>query len=206
MEPKIPEQALDLIETKTSLMKRIFCVLLGLLVTGAGIWFFYEYKQGSFSDVESFQEFVRSFGLFGPLALTVFQCIKVIYAVIPGTIGYIVGPSLFGTILGILTNYIGICAGSFIAFWLSRYFGVSIMKQIFSEKRYNKCIRWMEKWHKSYPVFLWIAILIPISPDDFLCYFSGLTEMKFKKFAVIILTSKPWFIIIYSLIFGNIFN
>lgn len=206
MENTIQEQALNLIEHKTSLMKKIFCILLAIIVVGGGIFLFFEYKKGRFSDIDTFREFIQSFGLFGPLALTVFQCIKVVYAVIPGTIGYIVGPSLFGTIFGILCNYIGICAGSFIAFWLSRTFGISIVKQVFSEKKYQKCIRWMERWNKSYPVFLWIAILIPISPDDFLCYFTGLTDMKFKKFALIILTSKPWFIIIYSLIFGNIFD
>ncbi|MBQ0052267.1 MAG: TVP38/TMEM64 family protein [Treponema sp.] len=206
MENKIQEQAIDLIEHKTSLLKKIFCILLAIVIVVGGVFLFIEFKNGKFSDVESFQTFVQSFGWWGPIILTLFQCVKVVYAVIPGTIGYIVGPSLFGTILGILCNYIGICAGSFIAFWLSRKFGVTIMKQVFSEKKYQKCIRWMEKWHKSYPVFLWIAILIPISPDDFLCYFTGLTEMKFKKFAIIILTSKPWFIIVYGLIFGNIFN
>ena len=67
-------------------------------------------------------------------------------------------------------------------------------------------MRWLEKQKKSYPVFLWIAIFLPISPDDFLCYFTGLTEMKFKKFALIILTSKPFTIIVYGLIFGYGFN
>ncbi|MDY2844142.1 MAG: VTT domain-containing protein [Treponema sp.] len=199
-------QAENLIEHKTSLFKRIFLILLCVFLVGGGIFLIIEYKNGKFHDIDTFQEFVQSFGWAGPIFVTLFQCVKVVYAVIPGTLGYIVAPSLFGTIPGILCNYIGICLGSFIAFALSKTFGVTIMKQIFSEKQYLKSVKWMEKWHKSYPVFLWIAILIPISPDDFLCYFSGLTDMKFKKFALIILTSKPWFIIVYGLIFGNLFD
>lgn len=200
------EQAIDILETKTSLLKKIFLIMLAIAVVGIGIWFFYEYKVGTFRDVESFKFFINSFGVLGPILLTVFQCVKTVYAVIPSTLGCIVGPALFGTWTGIICNYIGICTGSFLAFTLSRKFGVSLVKQIFSEKRYQRGLKKMEKWHRSYPVFLWIAILLPISPDDFLCYFTGLTEMKFKKFAIIILTSKPFTIIIYGLIFGYGFN
>ncbi len=203
---ELKEQAENLIEQETSLFKRIFLILLCVFIAACGIFLLIEYKNGKFHDINTFQEFVQSFGWAGPIFVTLFQCVKVVYAVIPGTLGYIVAPSLFGTIPGILCNYIGICLGSFIAFALSKTFGVTIMKQIFSEKQYLKSTKWMQKWHKSYPVFLWIAIFIPISPDDFLCYFSGLTDMKFKKFALIILTSKPWFIIVYGLIFGNLFD
>ena len=196
------EQAIDILETKTSFLKKIFCILLAITVVGVGIWFFYEYKIGTFRDIESFKDFINSFGIFGPILLTIFQCVKTVYAVIPSTLGCIVGPTLFGPWTGIICNYIGICSGSFLAFWLSRTFGISFVKQIFSEKKYQKSIRWLERQKKSYPVFLWIAIFLPISPDDFLCYFTGLTEMSFRKFAFIILTSKPFTIIIYGLIFG----
>lgn len=200
------EQAIDILETKTSYLKKLFCIALAITVIGVGIWLFYEYKSGTFRDAESFKAFINSFGIFGPLLLTVFQCVKTVYAVIPSTLGCIVGPTLFGPWVGIICNYIGICAGSFVAFWLSRTFGITFVKQIFSEKRYQKSMRWLEKQKKSYPVFLWIAIFLPISPDDFLCYFTGLTKMKFKKFAFIILTSKPFTIIFYGLIFGYGFN
>lgn len=200
------EQAIDILETKTSFLKKLFCIALAIAVIGVGIWFFYEYKAGTFRDKESFKAFINTFGIFGPIFLTLFQCVKTVYAVIPSTLGCIVGPALFGTWTGIICNYIGICAGSFVAFWLSRIFGVTFVKQIFSEKQYQRGLRKMEKWHKSYPVFLWIAIMLPISPDDFLCYFTGLTDMKFKKFAFIILTSKPLTIIVYGLIFGYGFN
>ncbi|MBQ7538491.1 TVP38/TMEM64 family protein [Treponema sp.] len=200
------EQAIDLIETKTSLLKKIFLVMLAIAIVVIGIWFFYEYKKGVIRDVDSFKDFINSFGIFGPLLLTIFQCVKTVYAVIPSTLGCIAGPALFGPWTGIICNYIGICSGSFLAFALSRKFGITLVKQIFSEKQYQRGLKKMEKWKNSYPVFLWVAIFLPISPDDFLCYFTGLTEMKFKKFALIILTSKPFTIIVYGLIFGNLFN
>ena len=137
------EQAIDLIETKTSLLKKIFLVMLAIAIVVIGIWFFYEYKKGVIRDVDSFKDFINSFGIFGPLLLTIFQCVKTVYAVIPSTLGCIAGPALFGPWTGIICNYIGICSGSFLAFALSRKFGITLVKQIFSEKQYQ---RGLKKW------------------------------------------------------------
>lgn len=196
----------EIIETKTSLLKKIFSVFLVVAFIAGGIFFVWAYKKGEFNNLDSFQDYINSFGAFGPLILCIFQCFKVIYAFIPGTLGYIVGPTLFGTLWGIVANYIGICLGSFIVFGLARKYGMGIMHQIFSQKKYDKYMNWMKAKTGKFGVVLWFLLLIPFSPDDFLCYFSGLTDMSFKKFALIILTVKPWLIIIYSLIFGTVFN
>jgi len=139
------EQAIDLIETKTSLLKKIFLVMLAIAIVVIGIWFFYEYKKGVIRDVDSFKDFINSFGIFGPLLLTIFQCVKTVYAVIPSTLGCIAGPALFGPWTGIICNYIGICSGSFLAFALSRKFGITLVKQIFSEKQYQRGLKKMEE-------------------------------------------------------------
>ena len=44
--------------------------------------------------------------------------------------------------------------------------------------------------------------LLPLAPDDFLCYFSGLTGMSAKRFTWIIVLGKPWCILAYSLFFA----
>lgn len=206
MENKLQEQALDIIEHKTSILKKLFTIFIALIFIAGGVFFVVQYKNGKFSDLDTFQDYVNSFGAFGPVFLGIFQCFKVVYAFIPGTLGYIVGPTLFGTWKGIVCNYVGICLGSFIAFGLSKRFGISFMKQIFSEKKYQKYTEWLNRKTKSFPIVLWLALLIPISPDDFLCYCAGLTDLKFRKFVLIILTAKPWIIIVYGLIFGTVFD
>ncbi|MDO4505396.1 MAG: VTT domain-containing protein [Spirochaetales bacterium] len=165
-------------------------------------FFVYEYSQGRFKSEENLQEYIASFGIYGPLILTFFQCIKVVYTVIPGALGCIVGATLFGTVKGFICSYIGICTGSLLAFTLSRKFGVSFVSSLMGEKHYNKCIKWLNRNRKNYSLFLWVAITFPFSPDDFLCYFSGLTHLSYKRFMIIILTAKPWTILAYSLIFG----
>ena len=72
---------------------------------------------------------------------------------------------------------------------------------MFSEKQY---IKWSDKIEKSksYDKFLFVATLLPLFPDDFLCYFSGLIKMSSKKFIWIIILGKPWCILAYSIMFG----
>jgi len=192
------------IDKNGRVVKKVFAVIFLLLFLGLGVFFIYQYKVGAFKDADSFKNYINSFGYFGPVLLMIIQCFKVFYAIIPGLIGCIAGAALFGTVGSFLCNYIGICAGSIFAFLLSRKFGFSILRMIFSEKKIKSYKKWMNRWTKHYHIFLWVAILFPFSPDDFLCYFTGLTQMKFKKFVIIILTAKPWAILAYSLIFGNI--
>lgn len=185
-------------------VKRILTIIFTTCFIAMTVFFIYEYSQGRFESEESLQEYISSFGFYAPLILILFQCIKVVYTVIPGALGCIVGATLFGTVKGFICNYIGICLGSIFAFTLSRKFGVSFVSSLMGEKHYNKCIKWLNRNRKNYSVFLWVAITFPFAPDDFLCYFSGLTHLSYKKFLIILLTSKPWTILGYSLIFGYI--
>lgn len=187
-------------------LKIVLTLFFVLALTSLTVFFVHEYMAGHFKNKETLLDYISSYGIYGPLALTVLQCIKVVYTVIPGALGCIVGATLFGTLKGFICSYIGICCGSMLAFFLSRKFGISFVKQLVGEKKYDRCIRWMNRKKKSYPVFLWLAITFPFSPDDFLCYFSGLTNISYRKFLLIILTAKPWTILGYSLIFGHLAN
>ena len=153
------------------------------------------------SSVEDFQKLMRSYGIFGPLVLIVVQALQVVIPILPGYLGCIVGAVSYGTIPGFICNYIGICIGSIAAFFLAHHYGRHLVTDMFSVKFYEK---WKKKLDgkKSYDAFLFIATLLPLFPDDFLCYFSGLIEMNKKRFVWIILLGKPWCILVYSIIFG----
>ena len=93
--------------------------------------------------------------------------------------------------------------GSIIAFLLARKYGVKIVKTMFSERQYDRYSKWAGN-SKSYVILLFWAMLLPLFPDDFLCYFSGLTSMKTKKFIKIIILGKPWCLLAYSIAFSYI--
>ena len=187
---------------KNRLLKKIFTVLLIVLCLFFAGLLLKAYKDGKFDSVRSLQDYIASFKLLGPIVLTVIQAFQVVIPILPGFLGCAVGAILFGSLGGFLCNYIGISAGSIAAFFLARKYGIKLVKLLFSEKKYEKWSGWIEKKKSSYDVILFIAILLPLFPDDFFCYFSGLTKMSAKRFIIIILIAKPWCILLYSLIFG----
>lgn len=156
-----------------------------------------------FTSVGDVQAYMQGFGIAAPLVLTAFQAFQVVVPVLPGYLGCAAGAVAFGPTVGFLCNYIGISAGSIIAYFLARRYGMDIVLTMFPQKQYDKWSRRIEK-SKSYDRFLFIATLLPLFPDDFLCYFSGLMKMDSRKFIWIILLGKPWCILAYSILFGMI--
>ena len=140
-----------------------------------------------FDSVESLQAYMERFGIAAPLFLTAFQAFQVVVPVIPGYLGCAAGAIAFGTATGFWCNYIGISAGSIIAYFLAKRYGIDRIKR-----------------SRSYGLFLFVATLLPLFPDDFLCYFSGLIRMNARKFIWIIILGKPWCILAYSIAFGLI--
>ena len=181
----------------SNLKRALLWSLLILVVVGCAPLLI-AWRQGHFESVESLQSYVSSFGLLGPVVLTAIQALQVILPVLPGFFGCVVGTVLFGANMGFWCNYIGICAGSIISFYLARYFGVALVEQFLPMQKYERFVAWMER-RKSYTVALFLCILLPLAPDDFLCYFSGLIKMKPKTFNLIILIGKPWCILAYCI-------
>lgn len=155
------------------------------------------------NSVESFQAYIEQFGIFAPIVLLVFQALQVVIPIFPGQIGCAVGGIAFGVGLGFWCNYIGVCIGSIMAYFLARRYGTKIILAFFSQKQYNK---WQRKIARSnsYDWLLFVATILPMFPDDLLCYFSGLMKMDKKKFIWIIIIGKPWCILGYVFLFSLI--
>lgn len=168
----------------------------GLLLVGAFIA--YGIARGIFRSQESMEAFLKPLGIFAPLLFVTIQAIQVVLPILPGSIGCVVGVLIWGPVGGFALNYIGISIGSILAFLLARKYGQPLVRSIASEKIYNKYIGWLEKGKKFDWCFA-LAIFFPVAPDDFLCYLAGLTNMKLKKFAAIILLGKPFSIALYSM-------
>lgn len=163
---------------------------------------FKAYLDGKFHSVETLKTYVAGFGIFAPAMLTAIQAAQVVVPVLPGFLGCAVGAVLFGSAGGFWCNYIGISAGSIIAFLIARRYGVGLVKSMFREKTYEKWSEWAGK-SRYFSWSLFMAMVLPLFPDDFFCYFAGLTKLSAKKFTVIILLGKPWCILAYSLLFAQ---
>ena len=165
--------------------------------------FFKAYMDGKFDSVETLQIYVKSFGVCAPLVLTAIQALQVVIPVLPGFLGCAVGAVLFGCWGGFWCNYIGISVGSIISFFLAKRYGAPLVRKLFPGERYKRWANWAAR-SKSYTWLLFLGMVLPLFPDDFFCYFSGLTEMRARKFIWIIVLGKPWCILVYSILFAAV--
>lgn len=182
---------------KAIIKKNIFNIISVLMLVIFTILGYLGYRAGLFNSLDSFRAYILSKGKLAPLFFMLIQVIQIVLPVIPGGLTTVFGVIIFGAFWGFIYNYISICIGSILVFFISRNFGKSIVIRIFGKDTF-------EKYHhkindKSYEKFFALAILFPVAPDDFLCYLSGLTDMSFKKFASVIFLFKGPSIFLYSM-------
>lgn len=180
--------------TTTFFLIILLSITFFLLIKG---WYY-----GYFSSVNSLRSYISSFGIWAPLFLTLIQLLLSIMPICPSFTGCVAGSALFGATGGFWTNYIGISVGSIVAYFLAKYFGIQLVNKFIPLQKYENHIAKINR-SKSYPKFLFLAILLPMAPDNFLCYFSGLIKMSSLKFISIIILAKPWCILFYSLFFSH---
>lgn len=145
---------------------------------------------------------IKEYGFIGPIIFLLIQIVQVVFPVIPGGASCLAGTLAFGPIEGFIYNYVGLTLGSIFAYMLSRNFGLPLIKKLFKEETINKYLKYI-RTKKFEKIFFW-GILFPGAPDDLLCYISGISNLTFKKFLIIILVGKPLTLIFYSL-FVNLF-
>ena len=184
-------------EKRSKNLKTAFAATLAVLLILCFAFMLHAWRAGHFASPQALREYLSGFGIWAPLILILIQTLQVIVPVLPGFLGCIVGAALFGRWGGFWCNYIGISLGSVIAFFLARRYGKALVKRMVSAKTYDSYAEKLRGKKGSYTLLLFLAILLPLAPDDFLCYFSGLTEMSSKRFVSIILAAKPWCILFY---------
>ena len=94
---------------------RIACI--GLLLVSV-IFMGKAWIGGHFKSVDALRSYLESYGVWGPIVLMAIQALQVVLPVLPGMFGCVVGAAMFGAAGGFWINYIGISAGSLLAYWL----------------------------------------------------------------------------------------
>lgn len=159
----------------------------------------YGWACGWFKDIDTLRGVVSKAGVMGPTVFVIIQILQVVLPFIPGGVTLTTGVVAFGPWWGFVLNYAGVVIGSFINFILARRFGKKVVLLLVDEKTYDKYIHKLSG--KKYLRFFAWAILLPFFPDDTLCLLSGLTDMSYRDFSLIICLLKPPFIAVYSLLF-----
>ena len=137
---------------------------------------------GVFGDRESFQEFIKGFGALAPLIIILIIVVEVVVAPIPGFIPIISAGFIFGPIEGSIYAFIGNVIGSILAFLIARKLGRPYVARIIKENRIGK----YEAAIKRNENILLAFYFFPLFPIDIISFAFGLSNIKFKKFVIVI--------------------
>ncbi len=155
-----------------------FAILLYiLLVTG-----FFEIM----SDEERFEEFLARSGWMYVL-FVLLQFLQVVILPIPSTVTVVAGAALFNPLWGSLLSLLGIVLGSLVAFLIGRFAGQRVVAWLIGKDTLEK---WMKKIKGKDKLLLSAMFLLPVFPDDVLCFVAGLSSMSLWLFLAVILVSR----------------
>ncbi len=140
-----------------------------------------------FRDERLFREYLQKAGIWMPLLYILLQFLQVVVLPIPSIVSTIAGIALFGAIKTLIYSFIGILLGSFLAFFIGRKLGNKAVSWIVGKENLQK---WQKKLKGKDNLFLSLMFLLPLFPDDILCFLAGLSTMTWGYFTAIILISR----------------
>lgn len=135
------------------------------------------------SQPERFRSWVDSHGFSGRLAYMGMVILQVIVAVIPGEPFEIAAGYAFGTLEGTLLCLAASTLGSICVFLLVRRFGPRLAEIFFSKDKLRS-VRFLQATPRRDLIFL-VIFMLPGTPKDLLCYFAGLTDIRFPVWLMI---------------------
>ena len=113
----------------------IIAVIVLLILTILG---YIGYTEGLFNSIDSFREFILSYGAWAHIIFMLVQVTQIVVPIIPGGLTTVFGVVIFGPFWGFIYNYISICLGSMLVFFISRTFGKSIILNFFGQETFDK--------------------------------------------------------------------
>lgn len=162
-----------------------FC-LLGLLA----VYFAWRHGAALYrlcSNQEMLQSSLQLLGIWAPLGFVLLTAAQVIIAPIPAVALSLAGGYVFGLLPGFALSVAGLLVGSMLAFVLARRFGQPLVLRLIGVDTYRRLEPMLQGRG------LWIVALVfllPLMPDDALCFLAALTPMRARVFAILVLTCR----------------
>lgn len=166
-------------------------VIIGTLAFTAVVAFVVVYYWDFLIDItvnpSKLRDLVRGAGPWGPLILIIVQYLQLLFAPIPGTVASVLAGTMFGPWLGTLYSMIGAMLGSFTVFVLARKLGRPFVERFVKPKTLKK----MDYLAEKAGVLVFFAIfLLPVLPDDVVCYIAGLSKIPIRTLMLISLVGR----------------
>ncbi len=138
-------------------------------------------------DKEALEAYLERAGGWMGFVFTLLQFLQVVILPIPSTVTVAAGAALFGPLKGSLLSLLGIVIGSLVAFLVGRYAGQRVVSWLVGKETLEK---WLAKIKGKDKLLLTAMFLLPVFPDDVLCFVAGISSMSVWYFLAVILISR----------------
>ena len=182
--------------------KLILCTLIFLAIVG--VVFFTICATGiitKINSIDALRDYIAGFGNMAVFLFILFCFLQVVVLPVPGSIAVAAGVALFGPLKCAIFSFIGIVTGSIVAFAIGRWVGYKAVKWIVGKEALDK---WLQKLKNKDYLILSIMFLLPMFPDDILCFVAGLSSMTWGYFLVMIVVTRAISVASTSFSFGLI--
>ncbi|MCI9009676.1 MAG: TVP38/TMEM64 family protein [Clostridia bacterium] len=166
------------------------CITLYIMFAFFAVCFFVLLKTGFmeiFQDEGSFEAYLEKSGNFMTVLFILLQFLQVVILPIPSTVTVVAGSAIFGPLMGSIYSLTGIVIGSLVAFLIGRYAGYRVVAWMIGKETLDK---WLKKIKGKDRIFLSAMFLLPVFPDDILCFIAGISSMSVWYFFAVILISR----------------
>lgn len=178
-------------------------LILLVMVVGGSLFLLDSGFFAAAASPEALRTYIDRFAPYSHLCFFLVQLLSVVLAPIPSNITAAAGGMLFGTWPAFVLTFAAVAAGSLLVFWLARVLGRTFVDRLVSRRLSEK---YLDVIHTKTTAFLSLAFLFPYFPDDVLCILAGLTNISFRRFAVILLLTRPWGLLFASALGGASFS
>lgn len=158
----------------------LFCLVLLFILQKTG---FFRLIASS----EGLQQYLEKAGAWMPIFYILLQYLQVIVLPIPSIVSTVAGVALFGAFRTMVFSLIGIFLGSITAFFIGRRLGYKAVCWIVGEDSLQK---WQKRLKGKDNFLLTLMFLLPLFPDDILCFVAGLSSMSNRYFLVMIFFTR----------------
>jgi uncharacterized membrane protein YdjX (TVP38/TMEM64 family) len=130
-------------------------------------------------DRAKISEWVRQFGIWGPLFIIIFMVLQMFLVVINVVALMVVAVLAYGPVWGGVISLIGIFVASSLGYWVGRGLGPATIDKILGAKTEKKITEQVERYGS------WAVVLARISPlisNDAISFVAGLVRMPYLRF------------------------
>jgi uncharacterized membrane protein YdjX (TVP38/TMEM64 family) len=154
--------------------------LIGLIYFSKPQWFENVMEIFSTGAVDSFVEYIQSFGLWAPVISILLMIVQALAAPLPAFLIAGANGIVFGIGWGSLISWLGGMAGALVSFWLARLLGRDFVSRMTKGKARLGKVDEMSTDH-GFKIIL-VARLLPFISFDLMSYLAGLSKMKIRSF------------------------